>query len=59
MESRESASNGNRRIRLFLLADQALFRAGLGRLLALEPDFELVGESAIGGGALELLRGVR
>lgn len=45
------------RIRLFLIAGQALFRASLGRLLSSVPDFDLMGESAIDETALELLLG--
>jgi DNA-binding NarL/FixJ family response regulator len=56
METHESRSTADR-VRLFLLAGQALFRASLGRLLSSVPDFDLVGESAIDGAALELLRG--
>lgn len=56
METSESRSAADR-IRLFLLAGQALFRASLGRLLSSVPDFDLVGESAIDEAALELLRG--
>jgi len=55
MEPSESDSAAKERIRLFLLADQALFRASLGRLLTLEPDFELVGECATGNGAMGML----
>ena len=43
------------RIRLILLDDQALFRAGLGRLLASEPGFEVVGECASSTEALQML----
>lgn len=55
METSESRSAADR-IRLFLIADQALFRASLGRLLSSVPDFDLVGESAADLAALELLR---
>ena len=44
------------RIRLVLLHDQALFRAGLGRLLASEPGFEVVGECGSSAEALEILK---
>jgi len=43
------------RIRLILLDDQALFRASLGRLLASEPGFEVVGECGNSDEALEML----
>jgi DNA-binding NarL/FixJ family response regulator len=56
METSDSRSAADR-VRLFLLAGQALFRASLGRLLSSVPDFDLVGESAIDESALELLRG--
>lgn len=55
MELYDAQSASRKRIRLLLLADQALFRASLGRFLALEPEFELVGECATGGEATELL----
>lgn len=55
MELCDPQSATKKRIRLFLLADQALFRASLGRLLSMEPDFELVGECATNNEALELL----
>src|SRR5579863_2056448 len=57
MESCETALEESLRIRLFLAADQALFRASLSRLLALEPDFEMVGECGISNGAIGLLTG--
>jgi hypothetical protein len=56
METYESRSTADR-VRLFLLAGQARFRASLGRRLSSVPDFDLVGESAIDEAALELLRG--
>jgi two-component system, NarL family, nitrate/nitrite response regulator NarL len=43
-------------IRLVVLADHGLFRAGLGRLLASEPDIEVVGECATSVEALEVLK---
>lgn len=55
MESTESQSNQIRRIRLFLLSNQSLFRASLGSLLALEPGFELAGESPIDSGSIGIL----
>ncbi len=47
------------RIRLMLLDDQALFRAGLGRLLAPEPGLEIVGECSNPSEGLEILRAAR
>lgn len=44
------------RIRLVLLDDRGLFRASLGRFLASEPGFEVVGECGTVVEALELLR---
>jgi DNA-binding NarL/FixJ family response regulator len=55
MEMSESGSATSGRIRLFLIADQALFRASLGRLLSSVSDFELVGESATSDETMELL----
>lgn len=57
MEVSDSQSVKTRRIRLFLLADQSLFRTSLGSLLAREPDFELAGEGVVGAETLELLKG--
>ena len=45
------------RVRLFLLAGQALFRASLGSFLSAVPGFDMVGESAVDEAALGLLRG--
>ena len=45
------------RIRLLLLDDHVLFREGLSRLLASEPDFEMVGNCGTSAEALEVLRG--
>lgn len=44
------------RIRLVLLDDHALFRASLGRYLALEPGFEVAGECGNSTEALEILK---
>lgn len=44
-----------KRIRLVLLHDHRLFRASLGRLLASEPGFEVVGECGSSPEALEIL----
>lgn len=43
-------------IRLYLLDDHALFRDGLERLLAMDPDFELAGAESDPGAAFEQLR---
>ena len=45
------------RIRLLLLDDHVLFREGLSRLLASEPDFEMVGNCGTAAEALEVLKG--
>ena len=45
-----------RRIRLALIDDHGLFREGLGRLLAAEPDLEVVGQCAGFAEALQLLQ---
>jgi DNA-binding NarL/FixJ family response regulator len=42
-------------IRLLLLDDHILFREGLSRLLASEPDFEMVGQSGASAEALDML----
>lgn len=52
----EPIDAAKRRVRLFLLANQTLFRASLGRLLAQEPDFEFVGDASTDNGAVEQLR---
>lgn len=44
------------RIRLLLLDDHVLFRESLSRLLASEPDFEMVGHCGSAGQALQILR---
>lgn len=44
------------RIRLLLLDDHILFREGLSRLLASEPDFELAGHCGLPAEAIELLK---
>jgi DNA-binding NarL/FixJ family response regulator len=43
------------RIRLLLVDDHPLFREGLARLLASEPDFEMVGQCSASTEALEVL----
>ena len=42
------------KVRLLLVDDQSLFREALRTLLALQPDFEIVGEAANGEQALAL-----
>jgi len=49
--------SGARRVRLALVDDNGLFREGLGRLLASEPDMEIVGQCAGFADALKLLAG--
>jgi len=44
------------RTRLLLVDDHILFREGLSRLLASEPDFEIVGNCGTGAEALEVLK---
>ena len=43
------------RIRLLLVDDHPLFREGLARLLASEPDFEMVAQCSTSTEALEVL----
>lgn len=43
-------------IRIFLIDDHGMMRAGLRSLLEAEPDFEVVGEAGSGEAALPLLR---
>jgi DNA-binding NarL/FixJ family response regulator len=52
----DEQSEGNP-IRLVLLDDHELFRAGLGRLLTSEAGFEIAGECGASAEALEVLRG--
>ena len=46
-------------VRILLVDDQALFREGLRTLLALQPDFEVVGEAANGQEAVQLATTLR
>jgi DNA-binding NarL/FixJ family response regulator len=48
----------NRRTRVLLVDDHALFRKGIASLLASQPDFEVVGEAADGREAVERARDV-
>jgi len=43
-------------IRIVLAEDQSMLRGALAALLALEPDFEIVGEAENGADALQLIR---
>ena len=45
-------------IRVALVDDQALFRAGIAMLLGSQPDLEVVGEAGDGGEVTALVRGV-
>ncbi len=47
------------RIRIVLVDDQALFRAGIRMLLSSQPDLEVVGEAANGQEALAVARAAR
>ena len=46
-------------IRVVLVDDQALFRAGIRMLVASQPDLEVVGEAGNGQEALDVVRAVR
>ncbi|MEN0023596.1 MAG: response regulator transcription factor [Microbacterium sp.] len=46
-------------IRVVLVDDQALFRAGIRMLIASQPDLDVVGEAGNGQEAIELVRSVR
>ncbi|WP_373695507.1 response regulator transcription factor, partial [Microbacterium maritypicum] len=46
-------------IRVVLVDDQALFRAGIRMLVASQPDLEVVGEAGDGKEALEVVRTTR
>ncbi|QYM65164.1 response regulator transcription factor [Microbacterium sp. Se5.02b] len=46
-------------IRVVLVDDQALFRAGIRMLVASQPDLEVVGEAGNGQEALEIVRATR
>ena len=56
-ESKATMGEGSeaKRVRVVLLDDNALFRASLGRLLAAEDGFDVVGECATAQEAIELL----
>ncbi|MFJ4224211.1 response regulator [Microbacterium sp. NPDC089695] len=46
-------------IRVLLVDDQALFRAGIRMLIASQPDLDVVGEAGDGREAIDLVRSVR
>lgn len=52
-----SSSSG--RIRLLLIDDHPLLRAGLANLLEMEPDFQVVGQASTGEEGLEVVRRCR
>jgi len=55
-----SANTGStRRIRVLIVDDQTLLRRGMGLMLSLEPDIEVVGEAGDGIEAVELARQLR
>ncbi len=45
-------------IRVVLVDDQQMIRAGIGMILDLEPDIEVVGEASTGSEAIDLVRSV-
>ncbi|QGQ20164.1 response regulator [Cellulomonas sp. JZ18] len=47
------------RVRVVLVDDQALLRAGIGTILSAHPDLEVVGEASTGTEALEVVRATR
>jgi len=48
-----------KKLRLLLVDDQAMFREGLGTLLALQPDFEIAGEAGDGAAAVAAAKKIR
>ncbi|GIG38685.1 response regulator [Cellulomonas phragmiteti] len=46
-------------VRVVLVDDQALLRAGIGTILSAHPDIEVVGEAGTGAQALEVVRATR
>lgn len=48
-----------KKLRLLLVDDQAMFREGLGTLLALQPDFEIAGEAGDGAAAVASAKRIR
>ena len=53
------AADGTRRIRVLIADDQALLRRGLGLMLSMEPDIQVVGEARDGIEAVDLARRLR
>ena len=50
---------GQRRIRVLLVDDHRIVRAGLAGLLSIEPDLEIVGEAADGVDAVSMARNLK
>jgi PAS domain S-box-containing protein len=55
-EGAGAPEGAGRKIRVVLADDYSVTRRGLAKLLAIEPDIEVVGEASDGGSALELAR---
>jgi len=51
---RDGDDTGTRKIRVLLADDQAMIRQGIGYMVGLQPDMEVVGEAADGAKAVEL-----
>jgi DNA-binding NarL/FixJ family response regulator len=58
-QNRISRSNGEGLIRILLVDDQALVRAGFRMILDAEPEMEVVGEAADGREAIDQVRSLR
>lgn len=52
-------SQGPRKLRVVLIDDEELIRAGLALVLATEPDIEVIGEAGDGQAGLELVAGLQ